>query len=288
MSKMTLHDILQMKQRGEPIVMLTAYDYPGARLVVAGGADLILIGDSVGMVVYGFETTLPVTMDMMVAHCQAVRRGAPDAFLIGDMPFMSYQTSLEDAKRNAGRLLAEGRVDAVKLEGGLPVLDTVHALVDMGIAVMGHIGLTPQSVSAFGGFKVQGKTESAARRLIADAKGLESAGAFSMVLEGIPARLAEMISRKLTIPTIGIGAGRGCDGQVLVMHDVLGLYQNIRPRFVKQYADIAALMEQAFKAYREDVKARRFPENEHEFAIPDAVWEALSADLNTFEQTTPK
>lgn len=278
--KMTLHRLAAMKTRREPITMLTAYDYPTATLMDQAGIDVILVGDSVGMVVHGFENTLPVTMEMMILHCQAVRRGTRRALLVGDMPFMSYQASVPDALRNAARLLAEGGADAVKLEGGQPVAATVRALVETGIAVMGHIGLTPQSISALGGFKVQGGSVEVARRLLDDARALEAAGAFSLVLEAVPARLATLISETVRVPTLGIGAGAGCDGQVLVTHDVLGLYERLTPRFARQYADLSAAMRQAFAAFAQDVRARAFPAPEHEFAMPDDVWETLVRELS--------
>jgi len=277
MDKITIHDIQAKKTRGEPITMLTAYDYPTALLLEQSGIDMILVGDSVGMVVHGLESTLPVTMDMMVLHCRAVRRGAARALVIGDMPFMSYQLGIDDAKRNAARLLVEGGADAVKLEGGAHMAPTVRALVEIGIAVQGHIGLTPQSVSQMGGFKVQGKSVAAARKLIDDARALERAGAFSLVLEGIPARLAGLITRSVSIPTIGIGAGAACDGQVLVTHDLLGLFDRFTPKFAKQYADLAGAMRAAFDAFRADVQARAFPAPEHEFTLPDDVWDAIAA-----------
>ncbi|MBN1680168.1 MAG: 3-methyl-2-oxobutanoate hydroxymethyltransferase [Anaerolineae bacterium] len=279
MDKVTIHDLHRMKTRGEPISMLTAYDYPTALLLDQSGIDVILVGDSAGMVVHGFETTLPVTMDMMVMHCQAVRRGAKRAFLIGDMPFMSYQTSLEDARRNAGRLLVEGGMDAVKLEGGQHMAGTIRELVAIGIAVQGHIGLTPQSVSQLGGFKVQGKTVEAARQLLDDARALEAAGAFSMVLEAIPARLAELITRSVGVPTISIGAGAGCDGQVLVTHDVLGLFDRFTPKFVKQFANVADTMRGAFEMYQAEVRSRTFPGAEHQFTMPDDVWDVIQSEL---------
>lgn len=277
MDKITIHDIQAKKTRGEPVTMLTAYDYPTALLLEQSGIDMILVGDSVGMVVHGLESTLPVTMDMMVLHCRAVRRGAARALVIGDMPFMSYQLGIDDAKRNAARLLVEGGADAVKLEGGAHMAPTVRALVEIGIAVQGHIGLTPQSVSQMGGFKVQGKSVAAARKLIDDARALERAGAFSLVLEGIPARLAGLITRSVSIPTIGIGAGAACDGQVLVTHDLLGLFDRFTPKFAKQYADLAGAMRAAFDAFRADVQARAFPAPEHEFTLPDDVWDAIVA-----------
>lgn len=275
MEKITLLHLQHMKERGEPISMLTAYDYPSALLVDQSGLEMILVGDSVGMVVHGFEHTLPVTMDMMIMHCRAVRRGVQRALVVGDMPFMSYQASQEDAIRNAGRMLIEGGVDAVKLEGGQAMAGTVRALVNSGIAVQGHIGLTPQSVSALGGFKVQGVTLEAARRVMADAHALVEAGVFSLVLEAIPARLAALISRSIPVPTIGIGAGGGCDGQVLVLHDILGLYDRLQPKFAKQYANLAPIIRGACEAYRDEVRSRVFPAAEHEFKISDDVWDTL-------------
>ncbi len=280
MEKMTLHRLQAMKDRREPITMLTAYDYPTATLMDQAGIDVILVGDSVGMVVHGFENTLPVTMDMMVMHCQAVRRGARRALLVADMPFMSYQASVSDALRNAARLLAEGGADAVKLEGGQSVAATVRALVETGIAVMGHIGLTPQSVSALGGFKVQGGSIEDAHRLLDDARALEAAGAFSLVLEAVPARLATLITETVRVPTIGIGAGAGCDGQVLVTHDVLGLYDRLTPKFARKYADLSEAIRQALSAFAEDVRARAFPAPEHEFSISNDVWETLVSELS--------
>jgi 3-methyl-2-oxobutanoate hydroxymethyltransferase len=268
-----------MKARGERITMLTAYDYPTALLLDRSGIDAVLVGDSLGMVVHGLDTTLPVTMDMMILHCRAVRRGIERALLIGDMPFMSYQLNVEEAKRNAARFLAEGGCDAVKLEGGQPMAGTVRALVEIGIAVQGHIGLTPQSVSAFGGFKVQGKSVEAARRLLDDARALEEAGAFSLVLEAVPARLAALITQAVSIPTIGIGAGAGCDGQVLVTHDLLGLFDRFTPKFVRQYAHIGQAMREAFEAYRDDVRAGDFPAEEHSFGMPDEVWTAIEEQV---------
>lgn len=232
------------------------------------------------MVVHGFENTLPVTLEMMLLHCQAVRRGTKRALVVVDMPFMTYQISTAEAMRNAARLLAEGGADAVKLEGGRRVADTVRALVEAGIAVQGHIGLTPQSVSAFGGMRVQGKTVEAARQLLDDALALEDAGVFSLVLEGIPARLAELITRRVSVPTIGIGAGAGCDGQVLVTHDLLGLFERFTPRFVKRYATLANIMRSAFKAYCDEVRAGTFPAEEHTYPIPNEVWQAIEAELD--------
>jgi 3-methyl-2-oxobutanoate hydroxymethyltransferase len=267
------------KEHGEPITMLTAYDYPTALALDQEGIDAILVGDSLGMVVLGYPNTLPVTMDEMLHHCRAVARGAHSPLLIGDMPFMSYQVSVEDAVRNAGRLLQEGGMEAVKLEGGRERLPAVRAIVQAGIPVMGHLGLTPQSIGRLGGFRPQGRTASAAKDLLEDAFALEEAGCFSIVLESIPARLAAMVSQGISIPTIGIGAGVDCDGQVLVTHDLLGLFDRFTPRFVKQYADLHAVMRGAFHEYMQDVSARRFPAEEHAVEMPDAEWQALQQEL---------
>jgi 3-methyl-2-oxobutanoate hydroxymethyltransferase len=267
-----------MKKKGEPIVMITAYDYPSALLYDQTGVDMILVGDSLGMVVHGFETTLPVTMDMMVLHAQAVMRGVSEAFVVGDMPFMSYQANADDALRNAGRLLAEGGVNAVKLEGGERVAPLIERMVAAGIAVQGHIGLTPQSVSAMGGFRVQGKSLEVARQLIADAHALEEAGVLSIVLEGVPGKLATLISQRVSVPTIGIGAGVGCDGQVLVSHDLLGLYDRMTPSFVKQYGRIATAITEAVEAYMHEVREHSFPTEAHTFSLNDEVWATLEAE----------
>lgn len=284
MTKITLHDLRAKKSRHEPISMLTAYDYPAALLADRAGLDMLLVGDSLGMVVHGMENTLGVTMEMMVLHTRAVKRGTQRAFIVADLPFMSYQTGPVDALRNAGRLLAEGGADAVKLEGGKNVVGTVQALVESGIAVMGHIGLTPQSVSALGGFRVQGKTVEAARRLLVEARALQDAGVFAIVLEAIPARLAGLISRDLDIPTIGIGAGAECDGQVLVLHDVLGLYEQLTPRFVRQYATLAPDIQATLEQYTADVTTRAFPAPEHTYPLPDDVWAAIAAALEPPEE----
>ncbi len=273
--KVTTLALRQKKDRGEAIAMLTAYDYPTALAVDQAGMDMILVGDSLGMVVLGYETTLPVTMEDMLHHCRAVARGAKSALLVGDMPFMSYQVSVEQALTNAGRFLQEAGMDAVKLEGGRERAETVRAIVNAGIPVMGHIGLTPQSVNQLGGFRAQGKTARAARHLIEDAMILEESGCFALVIESIPARLAALISKRLSIPTIGIGAGAGCDGQVLVAHDLLGLFDRFTPKFVKQYADLHAEMARAFSAYIADVQGHMFPAAEHTFEMPDQEWENL-------------
>jgi 3-methyl-2-oxobutanoate hydroxymethyltransferase len=260
--------------------MLTAYDYPTALAMDQAGVDAILVGDSLAMVVLGYENTLPVTMEEMLHHSRAVARGAKSALLIGDMPFMSYQVSEEEATRNAGRFLQQGGMDAVKLEGGRERAGAVRRITSAGIPVMGHIGLTPQSINQLGGFRAQGKTAIAARRLVEDALILEEAGCFSLVLESVPARLAELISKKISIPTIGIGAGVGCDGQVLVTHDLLGLFDRFTPRFVKKYADFHHEMQRAFTDYIEDVETKRFPAQEHTVEMDDKEWDALLSDID--------
>lgn len=263
----TVRRFFDMKAGGEPIVTVTAYDALFGRLVHEAGVDIILVGDSLGQVVLGYPSTLPVTLDDMIRHAAAVRRGAPDAFVVVDMPFLSYQVSPEDALRAAGRVLQETGAQAVKLEGGgARMQDTVSRLVESGIAVMGHLGLTPQSVHALGGYRVQARDEGAARRLVDEARGLEEAGAFSVVLELIPAPLAAEVSRALTIPTIGIGAGPGCDGQVLVLPDLLGLNPGFKPRFLKRYADLWGQADDAVRRYADEVRARRYPDDEHSFS----------------------
>ena len=273
--KTTTADFLAMKERGEKITMITAYDYSTAKLVDASGMDSILVGDSLGMVMLGYEDTLSVTMEDMIHHCSAVKRGAENALVICDMPFMSYQASVYDAVKNAGRLMQEGRAGAVKLEGGVKFKDHIRAIVDASIPVCGHIGMTPQSVNAFGGFKVQGKTLEAAQRLIDDALAVEEAGAFAVVLECVPASLAEYISGLLHIPTIGIGAGAGCDGQVLVYQDALAMYSDFRPKFVKKFAEVGSVMKQGFADYIKEVKGGTFPAEEHCFKIEESVMNEL-------------
>ncbi|MGB7472633.1 MAG: 3-methyl-2-oxobutanoate hydroxymethyltransferase [Trichococcus sp.] len=263
------------KQKNERLTMLTAYDYSTAKLIDAAGIDSVLVGDSLGMVMLGYEDTLSVTMEDMIHHTKAVARGVKDALVVSDLPFMSYQTSVYDAVSNAGRLIKEGRAQAVKLEGGIEVCPQIKAIVEASIPVMAHLGLTPQSVNAFGGFKVQGKDEEAARSLIEQAKAVEAAGAFAVVLECIPAKLADLITKSISIPTIGIGAGNGCDGQVLVYQDMLGLYSDFTPKFVKRYAEIGPQMQTAIKGYISEVKSGAFPAVEHTFALSDAVIEKL-------------
>ena len=277
--KVTTLTFRQKKERGEPITMLTAYDYPTALAMDQAGVDSILVGDSLAMVVLGYENTLPVTMDEMLHHARAVSRGSKSTLLVGDMPFMSYQASVEDAVRNAGRFLKEAGMDAVKLEGGHERAEAVRVITSAGIPVMGHIGLTPQSVHQLGGFRAQGKTAMAAKRLLEDAHILEEAGCFSLVLESVPARLAELISQRISIPTIGIGAGVGCDGQVLVTHDLLGLFDRFTPKFVKQYASLHAEMQRAFGEYIADVQTKAFPAVEHTVEMVDEEWQSLMKEL---------
>ena len=262
----TVLDVQRFKDEGRRFAMLTAYDFISARILDEAGIPVLLVGDSLGMVMLGHPTTLPVTMDDMLVHAKAVARGARQALLVGDMPFMSYQVSTEQAVANAGRFIQEGGMHAVKLEGGGVVIEITKRLAEIGIPVMGHLGLTPQSVHAMGGFKVQGKTDAQAARLLGDAKALERAGAFSIVLEGMPSKLAVEITRALRIPTIGIGAGSGTDGQVLVYHDMLGLTTGKAPKFVKRYANLAEEISGAATAYAEDVRTGRFPGPEHEYS----------------------
>ncbi len=273
--KKTTTKLTAMKQSGEKITMLTAYDYTTASLVDKAGIDTILVGDSLGMVMLGYDTTIPVTMEDMISHGAAVVRGAKDTFVIVDMPFMSYQTSIYDAVTNAGRLMKETQCQAVKLEGGVKLREHIRAIVDASIPVVAHIGMTPQSVNAFGGFKVQGKNYDAAKQLILDAKAVEEAGAFMVVLECVPEKLAKLVSESISIPTIGIGAGAGCDGQVLVYQDMLGMYPDFTPKFAKKFADLGNEMVNAFKAYSDEVKAGTFPSEEHGFKIDDEVIEKV-------------
>ncbi|MBQ4057964.1 MAG: 3-methyl-2-oxobutanoate hydroxymethyltransferase [Lachnospiraceae bacterium] len=273
--KNTVLTFKQAKENGEKLTMLTAYDYSTAKLIDEAGINSILVGDSLGNVILGYEDTISVTMEDMIHHSAAVARGAKNALVVCDMPFMSYQTSVYDAVVNAGRLMKEGRAGAVKLEGGQEVCPQIKAIVDAGIPVCAHLGLTPQSINAFGGFKVQGKTEAAAKKLIEDAKAVEEAGAFAVVLECVPAALAELVTKKVSIPTIGIGAGNVCDGQVLVYQDMLGMFSDFTPKFVKKFADIGTVMKEAFRAYDAEVKEGSFPGSEHTYAIDDEVIEKL-------------
>lgn len=273
--KNTVATARQQKKDGDKITMLTAYDYSTAKLMDEAGINMLLVGDSLGMVMLGYEDTLSVTMEDMIHHTAAVARGAKNALVVGDMPFMSYQASVYDAVVNAGRLMKEGRCNAVKLEGGAAVCPQIKAITEASIPVMAHIGLTPQSVNAFGGFKVQGKSEEAARRILEEAKAVEEAGAFAVVLECVPAKLAELITKTVNIPTIGIGAGASCDGQVLVYQDMLALFSDFKPKFVKHFADVGSVMREGFKAYIEEVKAGTFPAEEHTFKIDDQIIEKL-------------
>lgn len=263
------------KKNGERLAMLTAYDYSTAKLMDETGINGILVGDSLGNVILGYEDTISVTMEDMIHHGAAVARGTKNALVVIDMPFMSYQTSVYDALVNAGRLMKEGRAGAVKLEGGKNICPQIEAITKAGIPVMGHLGLTPQAINAFGGFKVQGKTQEAAEQLLEDALAVEKAGAFALVLECVPRKLADIITEKLTIPTIGIGAGNGCDGQILVYKDLLGMFSDFTPKFVKKYANVGEIMKDAFSAYIEDVKQGAFPEKKHEYDIADEVIEKL-------------
>jgi 3-methyl-2-oxobutanoate hydroxymethyltransferase len=258
-AKITAPKVVELKRKGEPIVVVTAYDHPTAARADQAGVEILLVGDSVGTVLLGYDSTLPVTLDDILHHTRAVTRARPSAMVVADMPFMSYQVSVAQAVQSAGRLVQEGGADAVKLEGGERVADAVRRIVEIGIPVMGHLGLTPQSVLAFGGYKVQARGEADQERLIGEAKLLEASGCFSLVLEGIPARLGGLTSRELSIPTIGIGAGSGCDGQVLVSHDLLGLTLGRTPKFVRRYAELGATTQEAFERFVGDVKSRRFP-----------------------------
>lgn len=273
--KNTVTTFAQAKVEGRKLSMLTAYDYSTAKLEDEAGIDGILVGDSLGNVVLGYEDTLSVTMEDMIHHSAAVARGAKNALVVCDMPFMSYEVSVEQAVTNAGRLLKEGRANCVKLEGGREVCPQVAAIVAAGIPVMGHLGLTPQSINAFGGFKVQGKSEAAARKLIEDARALQEAGAFAIVLEAVPAKLATLVTESVDVPTIGIGAGAGCDGQILVYQDMLSMFSDFCPKFVKQFANAGQVMREGFTAYINEVQAGTFPSAEHTFKIDDEVLEKL-------------
>ncbi len=277
--KVTILSLKNKKEKGESITMLTAYDYPTGLLVDQAGIDIILVGDSLAMVVLGHENTVAVTMDEMLHHCKAVARGAKNPLLVGDMPFMSYQVDVKEAIRNAGRFLKEGGMDVVKLEGGRDMAPTVKGIVDAGIPVMGHIGLTPQTISKLGGYRVQGKDIVTAKALIDDGLALEEAGAFSLILEAIPGPVARLITERVSIPTIGIGAGPDCDGQVLVTHDLIGLFDRFVPKFVKQYTNTFSSIIEALESYRDEVVAGTFPGPEHGYSMSD---EALQALLKEF------
>lgn len=267
--KVTIPMLQRMKEKGDKITFITAYDYPFGLLADRAGVEMILVGDSLGMTVLGYDTTLPVTMEVMISHTQAVRRAVKFAFLVGDMPYMSYQPSAELAIKNAGRFMAEGGADGVKLEGGARVAHIVEAITNAGIPVMGHIGLTPQSLAQLGGFRVQGKDAETARALIEDAKTLEKAGAFSVLLECVPSEVSKVITQTLKVPVLGIGGGKFCDGQILIMHDMLGLFEKFVPKFVKKYANLGEIIIKAFKEYVSDVKTGKFPGPEHEYEISE-------------------
>lgn len=273
--KNTVLTFRQAKDQGKKLSMLTAYDYSMAKIIDESDVDGILIGDSLGMVIKGEEDTLAVTVDEIIYHTKAVKKGAKNALIVSDMPFLSYHVSVEQAILNAGRLVKEGGANAVKLEGGANVLPQIKAIVDAQIPVMGHLGLTPQSINAFGGFKVQGKSEVAAKKLIEDAVNLEKAGVFSIVLEGIPEKVAELITKSVSVPTIGIGAGKYCDGQILVYQDMLGMFSDFIPKFVKQYANIGQVMKEAIKSYVNEVHEGTFPEDKHTFKIDEGELKKL-------------
>ncbi len=273
--KNTTTSIMQMKNSGHKISMLTAYDYTTARLLDEAGVNTILVGDSLGNVILGYEDTISVTVEDMIHHSAAVARGAKNALVVTDLPFMSYQTSVYDAVVNAGRLMKEGRAGAVKLEGGKEVCPQIKAIVSAGIPVVAHLGLTPQSINTFGGFKVQGKTEVAAKKLIEDAKAVEEAGAFLLVLECVPAKLAKLVTESINIPTIGIGAGAGCDGQVLVIYDMLGMFSDFKPKFVKHFANAGDVIREAVKTYIAEINDGTFPAEEHCYKIDDEVIDKL-------------
>ena len=283
MAKKTVLDFLDMKGRGQKITFLTAYDYPIASFAEKAGIDMLLVGDSLGMVVYGLPGTIPVTMDEMIIHSRAVRRGAPNTFVIGDMPFMSYQSSVEKAVENAGRFLKEAGMDAIKLEGGRRVINQIKAIVDAGIPVMGHIGLTPQSSGQLGGFKAQGRTAEAARELILDAAAIQEAGAFAILLEAIPPEVGEAITKRLSIPVLGIGAGIHCDGQLLINGDMLGLVEAFTPKFVKKYANLAEIIAGAIAEYIRDVRELEFPEEKHTYKMKEGEAEKLAKFLSSLD-----
>ena len=274
--RVTIRDLRRMKRNGEKIPMITAYDYTSAQLVEQAGIPLILVGDSLGQVVLGYESTVPVTMDEMVHHVKTVVRGSRRAHVVGDLPFLSYHADVPEAIRNAGRLLKEGGAQSVKLEGGRSQAETVSRIVGSGIPVMGHIGLTPQAVNQLGGYRVQGRSLKDAVRLMEDARALEEAGAYAIVLECVPAQLARMITERVGVPTIGIGAGVGCDGQVQVFHDMMGLYQDFTPKHARQYAQLGQTIVEATRGYVRDVEGERFPDDSESFKLSDSVLEALS------------
>lgn len=280
--RVTIRDLSKMKARGEKIAMITAYDYTSAIIVERAGIPIILVGDSLGHVVMGYDSTVPVTMEDMIHHIKAVMRGSEKAHVVGDLPFMSYQADTAEAIRNAGRLLKEGGCQSVKLEGGRAVADTVNGITKVGIPVMGHLGLTPQAVNQLGGYRVQGRTTKAAVELIDDAKALEEAGAYAVVLEGVPKQLAQMITERLAIPTIGIGAGVNCDGQVQVFHDLLGLFDDFSPKHARKYANLSEIIQRAVSHYVSDVQEQTFPTDKESFSMkPEVVQELTGQHFET-------
>jgi len=285
MAKKGRFDFVKMKQAGEKLTWVTAYDYPIAHFAEQAGIDMILVGDSLGMVVYGYESTIPVTMDECLIHCRAVRRGAANTFVVGDMPFLSYQVSIPDAVLNAGRFLKEASVDAVKLEGGRRVLDQMRGIVDAGILVIGHIGLTPQSSGQLGGFKAQGRTAASAEDLIKDALAIEEAGAFALLLEAVPPELSSVITGMLDIPVYGIGAGPDTDGQLLINGDMLGYFEAFTPKFVKKYANLAKVITDAFKEYVNEVHSGSFPGPEHSYSVLKDETEAFNAVVEQYKKS---
>lgn len=277
--KVTIHNIQQAKEDGRKLTMITAYDYPFGLLADEAGIDIVLVGDSLGMVVMGLDGTVEVNMEHMIHHIRAVSRGCKNPFIVGDMPFMSYNTSIREAIMNAGRLLKEGGCESIKLEGGVDFAQTIEAIVKAGIPVQGHIGLTPQTASALGGFKMQGRDAAAAKRIIDDAKALEDAGVFSMILEAVPAPLGKLVAEAVKVPVIGIGAGPDVDGQVLVTHDMIGLFDKFVPKFVKQYANIRKVILDALSEYKQEVLDVEFPAPEHSFKMPEEAFEELKKSI---------
>ena len=283
MPKKMIHDFYTMKRTGQKITWITAYDFPTAQFAEAAGMDMILVGDSLGMCVYGYSGTVPVTMDQCIVHCEAVRRGAPNTFVVGDMPFMSYQSSVEKAIESAGRFLKESSVDAVKLEGGKRVLPMIRGILDAGIVVVGHIGLTPQSSGQLGGHKAQGRTVESARALIEDALALEEAGIHLLLLEAVPPEVGRFITERLSIPVLSIGAGMYCDGQLLIVSDLIGQFQAFTPKFVKRYCNVAEIVTKAMKDYCEDVRANRFPADEHCYHMLDGEYPKFLEMIKRFQ-----
>jgi 3-methyl-2-oxobutanoate hydroxymethyltransferase len=277
--KVSLGTLFEKMNQGEPITMLTCYDYPTACFMEQAGLDILLVGDSLGMTILGYDTTLPVTMDIMIAHAQAVRKGSPSAWLVGDMPYMTYQPSIEAAIRNAGRFMAEAACDSIKLEGGAVVADRVEAIASMGIPVMGHLGLTPQSATALGGFRVQGRSAEQAKQIIDDAKALEDAGAFAILLEMVPSRVCKLIQERSSVPIISLGSGPDADGQLLIFHDMFGLYPKFTPKMARVYGDAGQVIVDGLTQYVEDVTTRDFPQRENWFTMRDSAFKALAEML---------